>query len=163
MPRLILDVVLQHLRQRRLCPVPLLKPLRQLIVPHEIMAATHLSCLDTRLDDRIAHAEVEDILLGLDVHPLLTIGRRHLAELGAVVGDGDIFGVVQNNVVDGGSEIEKANALCEDIEAGVLERHRSWFRLLIAVGRLLITVGRNGGDEGKEGKQDGELHDGENH
>lgn len=74
---LVLDVVLKDADQLRLGVVLAGKPVGELVVPHEVVAAAHLLCLEGRLDDLLCHGVVEDIALWLDVHPFLAIGGCH--------------------------------------------------------------------------------------
>jgi hypothetical protein len=91
--------------------------------------------LDSRLDDLIGHGEVENISLGLDVHPLdwkcqhqyqvvyysfsanlLAVRWGHLSELMLVVRNFQVSRVVQARVVDGGSKIQQTSLLSKVIE-----------------------------------------------
>lgn len=74
MTRLVVDVLAQHSREVGLVPRGGGDPRRQLLVPHEVMAAENLAISVREVGHNLTVGEVEDVELRLDELPL--IGRQ---------------------------------------------------------------------------------------
>ena len=102
---LVLDVVLHYTEQLALAPRLARQPVRELVVPDEVVAAAQLARLLGGDHDLVAEGVVEDVAGGLDVDPFLAVGRGDLVKFGLVEGEVGVLLVVEDHVVDGRAKV----------------------------------------------------------
>lgn len=91
-------------------------------MPHEVVATLQLTVACCRLGDLVAQGVVELVPRGLNVHPLLAVGRRHLSEFRPVVRNRRVLLVVEHHIIDSSTEVIETRLFSKDIKTRVLER-----------------------------------------